>query len=309
MSFSYALKQEILQNKPMRARNKQAQAYGLFLFGRAFREDEISLRTENEETARLFRRFAEDFLGKATAFSEGEIHRNGKITYTVELPLEADRLRLLHLFGQGEGVNRERLTSQERLGAFLAGAYLACGNIADPEKSYHLEFVVREPRLCRDLAELLGEAIPGARISGRRQTQIVYYKECGPIEDLMTLMGAPRSCLEVIDIETVKSVRNRANRAVNCETANIDKLVGAAAAQMEDIRLLLEAEGRDGLPESLVQVAMLRLQNPEASLRELAELSPEPISRSGIHHRLDRLSRMAAELRGRTGPGKGGNPV
>lgn len=298
MSFSADLKREILENKPMRARYRMAQAYGLFLFGRAFGPDEICLHTESGETAGLFGQHARALLGKGVVVRIGEKRRSGKIVRTVELPVQADRLRLLELFGHGPGINREQLPAPEHLGAFLAGAYLACGNITDPQKSYHMEYVVRDERVCGDLLALLGEALPGARRGSRRGYAIVYYKECGPIEDLMTLMGATKSCLAVIDIETLKSVRNKANRAVNCETANIDKLVGAATAQIEDIRLLLRVRGEGDLPESLRAAARLRLENPEASLRELAELSPEPISRSGIHHRLDKLSKMAAELRG-----------
>lgn len=305
MSFSNNLKSEILGNKPMRLRHKQAQAYGLFLFGKEFGAEEISLHTENEETRRLFQWFARDLLGRQPAFSLKEKRRSGGTVYTVSLPSEADRLCLLACFGRQGGIDRERLQTPEQIGAFLSGAYLACGNITDPEKSYHMEFVVRNRALAEDFLRLLEEAIPGARISGRRRSHIVYYKECGPIEDLMTLMGATRSCLAVIDIETFKSVRNRANRATNCETANIDKMVGAATSQIEDIRLVFQTKGEDALPGPLVAAARLRLTYPEASLRELAALSPEPISRSGIHHRLDKLSKLAEEIRGALEGGNG----
>lgn len=308
MSFSLSVKQEILDNKPMRLRYRTAQAYGLLLFGHAFSPQEISLRTETREIVQLFQWFVRDLLGKNTPFSEGERSRNGKTVYTVALTQATDRFRLLERFPPpGQGVNREPLATPEEFGAFLAGTYLACGNVTDPEKSYHLEFVMRDKRLCIELAELLDGAIPGARVSYRRGLHIVYYKECAAIEDLLTLMGAPKSCLAMIDVETFKSVRNRANRATNCETANIDKMVGAATAQTEDIRLLLRVKGEDGLPLPLLHVAKLRLDNPEASLRELAELSSEPISRSGVHHRLDKLSRLAAEIREQTGERGDGN--
>lgn len=301
MTFSLRIKQEILENKQMRARRKLAYAYGLFLFGRAFSVPEVSLHTENAETVRLFRWFADSFLGKRASLGFGEKRCGGRTVYMVGLAEEEDRCRLLGLFGQGTGINRSLLSGPEQLGAFLAGAYLACGNSTDPEKSYHLEFAAREKALCRDLADLLEGTIPGAHVSSRRQGHIVYYKECGAIEDLLTLMGATRCCLAVIEIEMVKSIRNRANRAVNCETANIDKLVGAAAVQVEDIELILREKGEDTLPGPLLQVARLRLENPDISLRELAELSPEPISRSGMHHRLEKLGRIAAAIREQKG--------
>lgn len=297
MSFSLSLKQEILLNRPMRVRQKRAQAYGLFLFGKAFSAEEMSLHTENEETVKLYQWFVRDILGKTAVFHLEELRRSTRTVYTVELPLEADRLRVLKYFGQGTGINRENLATLEGIYAFISGAYLACGNITDPEKSYHMEFVVREEPVCRDFTALLQGNIPGARISRRRQNYVVYYKECGPIEDLMTIMGASKSCLAVIDIEMYKSVRNQANRAVNCETANIDKQVDAAAAQVEDIELVLAKQGEDSLPEELRQVARLRLDNPEGSLRELAQLSPQPLSRSAVHRRLDKLSKIAAHIR------------
>lgn len=305
MSFSTELKQEILNNKPMRVRYRQAQAYGLFRFGRAFTPEEISLRSGSEEVAGLFAQFARDILGREVDVARGTLHQNGKVVHTVALPDAEARLQLLGSFGQTDAIRQELFPTPESLGAFLAGAYLACGNMTDPEKGYHLEFVVHDEALCAKLTALLDDVVPGARSSRRRHHSIAYYKECGPIEDLLTLMGATKSCLAVIDVETFKSVRNRANRATNCETANIDKLVGAATAQIEDIQFLLQVKGEDGLPPPLMQAAKLRLQNPEASLRELTALAEGKISRSGMHHRLDKLSRMAAELRGQREGGEG----
>lgn len=302
MSFSLGLKQEILENRPMRVRCKQAQSYGLFLFSRSFTADQVMLRTENEETVKLFQWFARDILGRKTPFAQEAQRRGGKSVYTIALAMREDSRRLLEFYGHEEGaVNREVIDTPEKLGAFLAGAYLACGNITDPAKSYHMEFVMRDDSLSRSLAALLEETIPGAKTTSRRGNNVVYYKECGAIEDLMTLMGATRSCLAVIDIEMYKNVRNQANRTTNCETANIDKLVGAATSQVEDIRLILATKGEDDLPDGLLAVAKLRMENLDASLRELAELSPEPLSRSGIHHRLDKLGRIAAEIREQTG--------
>lgn len=304
MSFSLSVKEELLNNKPMRMRNKDAQAYGLFLFGRSFSPQEISLHTENTEIVQLFRWFVKEILGNSARLANREWRRAGKTVHSISLAEETDRLRLLAYFSHGESINPTLLASSEPLGAFFAGAYLACGNMADPQKRNHLEFVLRDVRLCEELAALLEQAAPGAKISQRRAKWIVYYKEYAPMEDLLAMMGATKSCLALIDIETYKSVRNQANRATNCETANIDKLVSAATSQVSDICLLFQTKGEAGLPESLLDVARLRLENPEASLRELAELSPEPLSRSGIHHRLDKLSKMAAEIREQE---KGGN--
>lgn len=297
MSFSSDLKNEILENKPMRARFKKAQAYGLFAFSKSFSESSVSVLTENPDTAKLFTWLLRDFLGRKTAILSSETLQNQKPLYHVRLPERADRQRLLCFFNHNGGINRENIPAPPHISAFLSGAYLACGNVTDPEKSYHMEFVVRDEALADSLQCLLDESIPGAKRTARRGSYVVYYKEYAQIEDLLTLMGAPKACLAMIDVEMIKSVRNQANRATNCETANIDKLVNAAAQQMQDIQLLLDTLGGEGLPEHLRAVAELRLNNPDASLRELAAMSEPPMSRSGMHHRLDKLSRMAGEIR------------
>lgn len=296
-SFSHRLKAEILENKALRARCRKAQAYGLFLYGRSFRREEVSLNTESGETARLFEDFARRLLGRETEVRVEERVLSAKRVYFCSLPRGEDRRRMLALFGEAPQLNREMLDTPDKIQAFLGGVYLACGNMTDPSKSYHLEFVVRDEALCGELLELLRENIPGARKSRRRSSFVAYYKEFGQIEDLMILMGATKSCLAVIDVEMYKGVRNQANRATNCETANIDKQVGAAAAQAADIRLVLDRMGEAALSGQLLEAAKLRLDNPDMSLRELCDISPAPISRSGLHHRMGRIAKMAAELR------------
>lgn len=302
MSFSSDLKTEILENKALRSRHKKAQAYGLFAFSKSFTVSSVSISTENEGTAKLFLWFLKHFLGGGVDAATGEITGGGKTIYTVKLNERADRERLLGEFGHEEGrVNRSVLPTPAHLGAFLSGAYLACGNITDPRKSYHIEFVVKDEGLCGGLKSLLDECLPGAKQAKRRGNFVVYYKEYSQIEDLLTIMGASRSCLAMIDVEMIKGARNNANRAANCENANIDKLVEASMSQIEDIKLVLSSVGEEDLPEHLREIARLRLENPDASLRELAALLQPAMSRSGIHHRLERLSRIAAEIRTESG--------
>lgn len=302
MSFSANLKTEILENKPMRIRYKKAQAYGLFAFSKSFSDGSVEIATENADTARLFTWFSRDFLGKGVEIISKEKSQNGKTLNIVQLLNACDRERLLQIFDHAAGrINMGILSSQAHVCAFLSGAYLACGSVTDPNKAYHIEFVVRNEPLCDALKGLLDDILPGAKKTARRGNFVVYYKEYSQIEDLLTLMGAPKSSLAMIDVEMLKSVRNTANRATNCETANIDKIVAAAANQVEDIKLVLEKHGEEGLAENLLAVARLRLENPEASLRELSELINPGISRSGIFHRLDKLSKIANEIRAETG--------
>lgn len=301
MSFSLKLKQEILENKSSRVRAKRAQGYGLFLFSRAFSLQSVAMHSENAEIIELFKWFARDVLGKDTEFTVRTQRRGVNTFQTIHIASAEDRERLLEHYGHipEQGINMENITLPDQLGAFLAGVYLACGSVSDPKRSYHLEFSVREEESCQSLFNLLEKYLPGAGLTQRRKNQIIYYKECAAIQDIMTLMGAPVSCLALIDIEMIKSVRNHANRATNCETANIDKMVGASTSVIEDIKLIYEIDGEDSLTEPLRQVARLRMEYPESSLRELVELSPENISRSGLHHRLDKLRKIAETIRER----------
>ncbi|MDL2233506.1 DNA-binding protein WhiA [Ruminococcaceae bacterium OttesenSCG-928-L11] len=297
MSFSSQIKSEILDNKPLRQRFRLELAYGFFLFAGSFTPDEIAYVTESQDLQKLFYREARWILGKDALIRTGEIRRSGRVAWSASIPDAASRNRLLLHFGHTGIINHGLLETPEQVGAFLAGAFLSCGSTSDPEKSYHLEFVTRRRELATGLSHVLEAAIPGCKSTTRRTSHIVYYKDCSQIEDLLTLIGASRASLAMIDVEMIKQVRNQANRVTNCETANIDKTVGAAATQISDIEYILRTKGEEYLPESLREVARLRMENPDLSLRELAELMPEPISRSGMHHRLEKISRLAEELR------------
>lgn len=292
MSFSSDIKNEILLNRLFHTRYKKAHAYGLFLFCRHFSNDGILLSTENEEIAVLFSRFAGSVLGYTP-----EVQRGEKRSYTCAIDSSEDSSALVSYFEHTTGINTGNLPGREEIGAFLAGVFLSCGSMTDPQKSYRLEFVTRSSQHCESLAEVLEQNIPGVKTTTRRGLYVAYYKECAQIEDMLTLIGASKSSLAMIDVEMIKEVRNRANRVTNCETANIDKTVGAAAGQIEDIRLVFAERGANFLPEGLRKAAELRLDNPELSLRELAEMMDEPISRSGMHHRLEKIASIAQEIR------------
>ena len=181
--------------------------------------------------------------------------------------------------------------------AFVRGAFLACGSVTDPNKEYHLEFSVPSLSLAEGLLSLLQEHGIPIKLASRKGIRLLYLKESEPIEDLLTYMGAVNNSLELMNVKIYKDVRNKVNRVTNCETANIEKTVNAAAGQVEAIRLIEQTLGLDELPEDLREVAGLRLENPDMSLRELCQSLVEPISRSGVNHRLKRLMAIADEIR------------
>ena len=294
MSFSQEIKQELLSVYVPRRSQARWLASGLFLHTRRCDEQEMSLASELEGVADLYEVLARRLLGKQRFTLVRQAARSQrKALYIAEIPEQADRTALITQFSA-------ETPGQEEFGPYLAGAYLACGNMSDPRKNYHLEFVLRDRALRDDLAGLLETAIPGVRTASRRDSYIAYYKECAQIEDLLTLMGATKSSLAVIDIEMIKEVRNRANRVTNCETANIDKVVSAAHVQVEDIRLILDKAGESALPETVREAARLRLENPDLSLSELSALLETPLSRSGMHHRFRKIAQIAASLRQET---------
>ncbi|MCR4720237.1 MAG: DNA-binding protein WhiA [Lachnospiraceae bacterium] len=177
--------------------------------------------------------------------------------------------------------------------AFLRGAFLACGSLSDPEKDYHLEFVLKNEKQAFMLREVLSSLSVETGTVMRKKTYVLYIKDSEMIAMLLTLTDAHVALMDLENIRILKEVRNDVNRRVNCETANIEKTVRAASKQVEDIRFLASQPGFDELPEELKVTAALRLEHPEVSLSELAMLHPTSVSRSGINHRLRRLCELA----------------
>lgn len=181
--------------------------------------------------------------------------------------------------------------------AYLRGAFLASGSISNPEKSYHFEIVCQNPAQAGHLQELYKEFELDAKIVRRKKYYIVYIKEGGQIVDALNVMGAHVALMNLENVRILKEMRGSVNRIVNCETANIGKVVGAACRQIEDIHRIEQEIGLDGLSPTLREMALLRLNYPDSSLAELGELCTPPIGKSGVNHRLRKLSELAKKLR------------
>ena len=181
--------------------------------------------------------------------------------------------------------------------AFIRGAFLAVGSVSDPEKSYHFEIVCAAPEKARQLQELLVSYDVDAKTVLRKRHYVVYIKEGSQIVELLALMGAHISLMQLENVRIVKEMRNSVNRKVNCETANLNKTVSAAVRQAEDIRYIQERIGLDKLPVDLEETARLRLEHTEASLKELGDMLSPKVGKSGVNHRLRKLSQIADDLR------------
>ncbi|MDY6104884.1 MAG: DNA-binding protein WhiA [Acetatifactor sp.] len=181
--------------------------------------------------------------------------------------------------------------------AFLRGAFLSVGSISDPNKGYHLEFVCTIPEQAEQIKELMGEFDIIGKIVRRKKYFVVYVKEGSAIVDLLNVLEAHKALMEFENLRILKEMRNSINRKVNCEAANINKTVNAAAKQIEDIIFLRDYYGLENLPEPLRQTAGVRLEYPDSSLKELGELMDPPVGKSGVNHRLRKLCELAEKIR------------
>lgn len=173
--------------------------------------------------------------------------------------------------------------------AFIRGLFLSVGTVVDPVKAYHLEFAVSEEEKCNQVCDYLCSVGFPVKITVRRGVRAIYLKESEAVEDFFTFVGAPQTALAIMNAKILRDIRNNENRKANCDTANIFKSTGAAAAQIKAIKKLEQIGKLQTLPEPLRITAALRLEYPDISLAELAALHEPPITKSGVTHRLAKL--------------------
>jgi len=214
------------------------------------------------------------------------------------VPELSDRIKIIERFGHATSdisvrINRANLECEYCAAAYLRGAFLSCGAVTDPNVDYHLELSTPYYRLSLDMLALMRELNLKVGLARRKGNNILYLKESEQIEDCLTMMGATDSTLELMGVKMIKNIRNNANRITNCESANIDKTVAAAMAQVAAIKEIDRRIGIKNLPDELREIAELRLDNPDISLRELSEKLQKPLSRSGVNHRMRRLMELS----------------
>ncbi len=181
--------------------------------------------------------------------------------------------------------------------AFIRGAFLAAGSMSNPSKSYHFEIVCAAEVMAEQIQMLICSFAMDAKIVRRKKSYVVYLKEGSQIVDILNVMEAHVSLMELENVRILKEMRNTVNRKVNCETANINKTVSAAVRQMEDITYLRDTIGFEKLPDGLQEVAQARLTHPDASLKELGEILSPPVGKSGVNHRLRKLGELAEKVK------------
>ena len=299
-SFSNRIKSELLEIKREDRADFLAFSYALFLFSSAFGINSMYIKTENEAVARAYMKCAKTLADVKASFSKS---KGGMCR--CEIKSESDRRKVLNVFSLtgnelSNRVNRTNIDTENCYPHFLAGAFLACGTAADPKKDYHLEFCIAYKKLCDDLLKIISdieleEPLNPKKIQ-RKYELVIYFKGSEKIEDLLLFMGAQRSAFSLMDVKVEKDIRNRANRLSNCDSANLDKTIKTGLKQSQAIEYIIKNIGVENIPENLREIALIRLENPDMSLAEITENLSEPISRSGVNHRLKKLEKLAEEI-------------
>lgn len=295
MSFSSDVKQELCKINIGRTCCARAEAYGILLYCNTFNSRQIRIITESpwlkERLPVLFHKaFHVDFdeipdmdAGKGTFYLEDP--EKLKVIFDA-YGLEMSASVSLH-------VNFAHLEEPHCRIAFLRGAFLAGGSVTDPLKSYHLELATSHFHVGREVPVLIQEAGFQPKTTTRKGNYITYFKQSECIEDLLTTIGAPVSAMEMMASKVERDLRSSVNRRVNCDAANLDKLVAAAQTQIEAIHKLEERGTLANQPLKIQEAARLRLENPELTLNQLAALCDPPVTKSAFNHRLRKLVELA----------------
>lgn len=304
MSFSLSVKEELSKIENLPSCCRHAMTYGILLFGREFNGGGISIMTEHEVVAKTYAELLELETGVKAEISVSEAEK-----YTVGVKKKKEIEKVLSAFSTSGNesftrINRGNLLNESDSeseilnccnASFFKGAFLSCGTVSDPNKSYHLEFVVPFRTLSFDLMKMLSEYGLKAKHMVRRYVNIIYIKDSESIEDLLNIMGAQSSAFEIMNIKIYKDFRNVSNRRANFDSANLARTAVAAVAQVEQIQKIIDSGRFAELPEDLREFAALRTENPDASLREFGEMFSPPLSRSAVNHRIKKLLAFAKE--------------
>lgn len=313
MSFSSDVKDELSRQIPAARHCQIAEAAAIIsLCGRILISSEdkycIKIHTENIAVARKYFTLLKKTFQINTEVS---IRQNSYLkksrTYTVTIREHEDAMRVLkatRLIDENQEIGENlsvvgNLVVQQLCckRAFIRGAFLATGSISDPEKSYHFEIVCATMEKAEQLRDIVAAFDIDGKIIQRKKYFVVYIKEGSQIVDILNVMEAHTALMNLENVRILKEMRNSVNRKVNCETANINKTVSAAVKQLEDITYIRDTVGFEILPEGLEEIALRRLEQPEATLKELGAMLSPPVGKSGVNHRLRKLSQIAENIR------------
>ena len=307
MSFTAEVKDELSRIEPRRQCCLRAELAALVRIEGTLhitgpRRYRLEVATETAPVARAVIKLLHGIYGLKTELTvrRSVLHKTNN--YLITVPSQAklgDALEELGILGEegfALGIDPKLVKKDCCAIAYLRGAFLGGGFVADPHGDFHFELTAETEQLADDLVGLMARFEIPARVARRRGTFAVYLKGAEPIVTFLALVGAHRALLRTEDVRIIKSMRNDVNRLVNAEIANQQKTAEAAVGQLEAIRALAEFPGLENLAPALRELAELRLENPDVSLRELGELADPPLTKSAVYHRVRRIEELAAEM-------------
>lgn len=313
MSFSGNVKEELARGISKARHCQIAEVAAILCYlgtiEKKGRQIEVRLTTENVILAKkYFELVKRAFLVQPAILIKRNSYLNRSRVYVVTCIQSEEESTILQALKLPMLTDKERLSKEWLVNelllqkscckrAFIRGAFLATGSVTDPEKGYHFEIVCSSDQKAQQLiGQLAFFEIEGKSIH-RKGHVVVYIKEGSQIVDALNVMEAHAALMELENVRILKEVRNRVNRNVNCETANINKTVNAAVKQIEDIEYIQSTIGLGELTPALAQMARLRVQYPEAPLKDLGKMLDPPVGKSGVNHRLRKLSEIAEDIK------------
>ncbi|MBQ1688465.1 MAG: DNA-binding protein WhiA [Lachnospiraceae bacterium] len=310
MSFSKNVKEELSKHIPQARHCQIAEIAAIVnLCGKievGQKETQLKIYTDNLTVARkYFMLIKETFHGEVAILNRnGQGNKNSYALLLKEQKLTDQILKAIKVmredysFVEPQGVvDRCLLQNTCCKRAFIRGVFLTNGSMSDPEKTYHFEIIMSTESRALQIQEVIRSFGIDAKIVIRKKYYVVYVKDGSQIVDILNIMEAHKALMDLENIRILKEMRNSINRKVNCETANINKTVTAATKQIDDIVYIKEQMGFSDLSPGLEEVALLRMEHPDASLKELGEMLSQPLGKSGVNHRLRKLSEIADRLR------------
>lgn len=315
MSFSSDVKEELsrMSSKPC-CQKAELMAFvrmagTLKISGGSRRQTYLQIQTAHAPTMRRFYKLLKKhmILPEQIAVKKNNfLKENNLYIITVALSHPETLIKNLGIFSEHDAYpEKENVKTRCCKRAYIRGAFLGSGSISDPLGPYHMEFVTSDRRHAVNLSNLINEFELNSKVMERKNNYMVYLKDGDNISDLLGIMGAHNSVLKFEDIRVLKEMRNSVNRVVNCETANLNKTIGAAFRQIESIKYIKKRQYFDLLPQNLKEIAQLRLDYPDLSLKELGKFLTPTLGKSGVSYRLKKIEEIARKLQSEEGEGKG----
>lgn len=306
MSFSLTIKRELCKLPPKDRCCIIAELLGVVCYGAVIKDNTATIRVENAAVAKRIFMLVRDCFGISPEILSASFKKGS--TYKV---IAADS-NFLHTFLEELGMLRNSHDMKNFVSfsvsphlvqddccrrAFLRGAFLVGGSCSSPDKGYHLELATNHIRLSLDTIKILHSFDITAKSTARKSNTVIYIKGAEQISDFLGNTGAVNAMLEFENTRIIKDVKNNINRVINCETANMTKAIDASMMQVKAIEKIKRLRGLESLEPSLREIAHLRLENTEVTLKELGQMLETPLSKSGVNHRLKKLEEIANSLK------------